>query len=117
MLVHYGFKWLEYDPTDEHPIAWSEEAYSTDPCFASEDGVIETDSFKVEPHGYYKGKHSVGHKPKFTNVSITYELPYVGSSKYHCTTSTDLTRPQLEKCRRDGSCEFTIKDGCPPDWR
>jgi hypothetical protein len=120
MLVHYGFKWLEYPyyPNDEHPFgAWTETAYSTDPCVANEDGVIETDQFKIEPHGYYKGAYSFGHKPKFTQVSITYELPYVGSSNKQCTTSTDITRSQLAKCRRNGRCEFAISDGCPPNWR
>lgn len=120
MLVHYEFKWLEYPyyPYHEYPFGtWSEARYSTDPCFANEDGVIETDQFKVKPHGYYKGIHAVGKKPKFTLVSITYELPYVGSSTKHCTTSTDITRSQLDRCRRDGRCEFTFRDGCPPEWR
>ena len=120
MLVHYDFKWLEYPyyPNDEHPFgAWSESGYSTDPCFANEDGVIETDQFKVEPHGYYKGIYSFGKKPKFTVVFITYELPYLGSTTKHCTTSTHFSRSQLDKCRRNGRCEFTIRDGCPRDWR
>ena len=120
MLVHYGFKWLEYHyyPYDEHPFGvWIEASYSTEACFATEDGVIEVDQFKVEPHGYYKGIYSIGKKPKFTTVSITYELPYVGSSSKQCTTATDITRSQLEKCRRKGPCEFTMKDGCPPEWR
>jgi hypothetical protein len=120
MLVHYGFKWLEYPyyPYDEYPFGtWTEANYSTDPCFANEDGVIEADRFKLEPRGYYKGVYSFGKKPKFTMVSITYELPYVGSPNKHCTTATDITRSQLEKCRRKGRCEFTFKDGCPPEWR
>jgi hypothetical protein len=120
MLVHYGFKWLEYPyyPYNEYPFgAWSEASYSTDPCFANEDGVIEADQFKVEPHGYYKGIHAFGKKPKFTGVSVTYELPYVGSSNKYCTTSTDITQSQLERCRRMSRCEFTFRDGCPPGWR
>jgi len=120
MLVHYGFKWLEYPyyPNDEHPLgAWTETGYSTGECFADGDGVIEAAEFKVEPHGYYKGIHSLWRKPKFTNVLVVYELPYVGSSNKHCTTSTDFSRSQLDKCRRSGRCEFTIRDGCPLDWR
>jgi hypothetical protein len=120
MGVGYGFKWLEYPyyPNDEHPFGvWTEASYATDDCFANEDGVIEVDEFKVEPHGYYKGIYSIGKKPKFTTVSIGYELPYVGSSTKHCSTGTDFTRAQLEKCRRKGRCEFTIRDGCPPEWR
>lgn len=120
MLVHYTFKWFEYPyyPEDEHPFGvWSEASYSTDECFANEDGVIEADEFKVEPHGYYKGIYSLGRKPKFTYLFIVYELPYVGSTTKHCTTSTHFSRSQLDKCRRSGRCEFTIRDGCPSDWR
>lgn len=120
MLVHYNFKWLEYPhyPNNKHPFgAWTAASYATDPCLANENGVIEADKFKVEPHGYYKGVYSFGKKPRFTMVSITYELPYVGSPNKHCTTSTDITRSQLERCRRKGRCEFTIRDGCPPEWR
>ena len=119
MLVHYGFRWLEYPyyPTGEYPFgAWTETSYATGACFANGDGVIETDEFKVEPHGYYKGIHSLGRKPKFTHLSIGYELPYVGSTTKHCTTSTDFSRAQLDKCRRSGRCEFTIRHGCPRDW-
>jgi len=120
MIVHYGFKWLEYPyyPDHEHPFgAWTEASYSTAACFANKEGVIEVDQFTVEPHGYYKGIYSIGKKPKFTTLSITYELPYVASSSKHCTTATDITRSQLEKCRRKGRCEFTLKDGCPAEWR
>ena len=120
MSVGYNFRWLEYPyyPKDEHPLGvWTDAAYATDECFADDEGVIEVDAFKVEPHGYYKGIHSVGKTPKFTTVSIRYDLPYVGSSTKHCATSTDFTRSQLEKCRRKGLCEFTIRDGCPPNWR
>ena len=119
MLVHYGFKFFEYPfyPADEYPFGtWSDGKYSTDPCLSNEDGVIETDQFKVEPHGYYKGIYSLGKKPEFTVVWIAYELPYIGSTTKHCTTSTEFSRSDLEKCRRNGLCEFTIRDGCPPDW-
>jgi hypothetical protein len=117
MGVGYGFEWLEY-PYPEHPRGvWTEASYATSDCFANEDGVIEVDEFKVEPHGYYKGIYSNGKTPKFTTVSIGYRLPYVGSSTKHCSTGTEFTRAQLEKCRRKGRCEFTIKDGCPSEWR
>jgi hypothetical protein len=119
MGVGYGFEWLEYPyyPSNEHPFGvWSEASYATDNCVANEDGVIEVDEFKVEPHGYYKGMYSIGKKPKFTTVSIGYRLPYVGSSTKYCSTGTDITRSQLEKCRRKGRCEFTFRDGCPPEW-
>jgi hypothetical protein len=120
MTVHYGFKWLEYPYYSNHDYpfgAWTERSYSTASCFADKDGVIEVDEFKVEPHGYYKGIHSIGRKPKFTALSVTYELPYVGSTTKHCTTATEITRSQLEKCRRKVGCEFTMKDGCPAEWR
>ena len=120
VLVHYGFKYFEhpYEPSDEYPFgAWIEGKYSTDPCLSNEDGVIETDQFKMEPHGYYKGVYSRGKKPEFTGISVTYELLYVGSTTKHCTTSTDFSRSDLDKCGRNGVCEFTIRDGCPQDWR
>jgi len=120
MGIGYGFKWLEYPyyPEDEHPFGvWTEGRYVTHDCFANEDGVIEADAFTVEPHGYYKGKYAIGRTPRFTTVSIGYQLPYVVSTTKHCSTGTDITRAQLEKCRRKGLCEFTIRDGCPPEWR
>jgi hypothetical protein len=114
--VGYGFEWLEY-PYTEHPYGvWSEASYSTG-CVANEDGVIEVDEFMVEPHGWYKGIYALGKKPRFTNVSIGYQLPYVGSTDKQCWLGTDISRSQLDKCRRKRRCEFTIKDGCPSDWR
>ena len=120
MLVHYEFAWLEYPyyPKSEHPFGvWTEARYATDDCFGDEHGTIVTDEFKVEPHGYYKGTYSFGKKPKFTNVSVAYEMPYVGSTTKHCTTSTAFSRSQLDECRSKGHCEFTIRYGCPREWR
>ncbi|MBX3278942.1 MAG: hypothetical protein KF868_13135 [Acidobacteria bacterium] len=112
--VGYGFKWFEY-PYPEHPRGvWSEASYSTE-CVANEEGVIEVDEFKVEPHGWYKGVYA--REPQFTKVTIGYELPYVGSAGKNCATGTDISRSQLERCRRKNRCEFTIRDGCPAEWR
>jgi hypothetical protein len=116
ITFNYNWKWLEY-PYTEHPFGvWSEENYSTT-CSADEGGIVEVGQFKVEPHGWYKGIYSVGKKPRFTGVTVGYDLPYVGSTEKHCHTYTEISRSQLEKCRRNGRCEFTIKDGCPSDWR
>ena len=37
----------------------------------------------------------------------------LSQAKFLCT---DFSRSQLDKCRRSGRCEFTIRDGCPLDW-
>ena len=116
ITLNYNWKWLEY-PYPEAPLgAWSEENYSTT-CSANEDGVIEVAEFKVEPHGWYKGVYSIGSKPRFLGVTVGYDLPYVGSKEKHCHTYTEISKAQLDKCRRSGQCEFPIKDGCPPSWK
>src|SRR5215213_7463478 len=60
VTVRYVWEWLEY-PYPEHPFgAWSEESYSAS-CVTSGDGSIEIAEFNVVPHGWYKGKFSLGH--------------------------------------------------------
>ena len=115
ITLNYVWGWLEY-PYQEAPFgAWSEENYSTT-CYSDKEGVIEVGEFKVEPHGWYKGIYSVGHNPKFLNVSVGYELPYVRNSEKKCYTYAEITRSELDGCKRSGNCEFTIKDACPADW-
>jgi hypothetical protein len=116
ITVSYNWKWLEYPYTEAPFGTWSEENYSTT-CYANEDGVIEVGEFKVEPHGWYKGIYSVGKNPKFLSVTVGYDLPYVRNSEKKCHTYTDVTRSQLDKCKRSGKCEFTVKDACPLDWK
>lgn len=116
ITVSYYWKWFEY-PYRKVPFGtWSEENYSTT-CYANEDGVIEVGEFKVEPHGWYKGIYSVGKKPKFLHVMVGYQLPYVGTNETGCYTYTDITIAELNKCKRSGKCEFTIRDACPLDWK
>lgn len=116
ITLNYNWEWLEY-PYTEHPFgAWSQENYSTT-CYANADGVIEVGEFNVEPHGWYKGIHSVGKKPRFLNVTVGYDLPYIHSPEKKCHTYTDISKAQLDKCRRTGKCEFTVKDACPLDWK
>jgi len=116
ITLNYNWKWLEYPYTEAPFGIWEEESYSTT-CYANEDGVIEVGEFKVEPHGWYKGIYSVGKKPRFLSVTVGYGLPYVGTSIKGCYTYTDITKAQLDKCKRSGKCEFPIRDACPLDWK
>ena len=116
ITLNYIWQWLEYPYTEAPFGSLSEASYSTT-CSANEEGVIEVAEFKVEPHGWYKGIYSIGHKPKFLNVTVGYELPYVRSSEKHCYTYTEISRAQLDRCRRSGRCEFPIKDGCSPELK
>jgi len=116
VTVNYVWEWLEYPYTEAPFGAWSEGNYSAT-CYANEGGIVEIEEYKVEPHGWYKGIYSIGRKPRFLNVRVGYELPYVKTKEKHCHTYTEITKMELDKCKRSGKCEFTIKDSCPLDWK
>ena len=116
ITLNYIWKWLEYPYTERPFGAWEEDAYSTS-CYADGEGVIEVGEFEVRPRGWYKGIHSAGRAPRFLNVTAGYDLPYVGTNINGCYTYTTFTRADLDKCKRVGKCEFTIRDACPPDWK
>jgi len=112
ITLNYIWKWLEYPYTERPFGAWEEDAYSTS-CYANDEGAIEVGEFKVEPRGWYKGIYSVGRAPRFLNVTAGYDLPYVGTKIKGCYTYTTFTKADLDKCKRRGRCEFTIRDACP----
>jgi len=104
VTVRYLWEWAEY-PYPEHPFgAWSEESYSTS-CATNNDGFIEVSEFNVVPHGWYEGKYSSGHRPRFKNVDVGYQLP-------KCYTYSEIDRAELVRCRRGGKCDFTFKVSC-----
>jgi hypothetical protein len=115
ITLSYVWKYLE-PPSPEHRFgAWEETSYSTD-CYSNEEGAIEVAEFKLEPIGWYKGIHSALRKPTFLHVRVGYKLPSVRNREGGCYTYTEVTKSQLDECKRRGKCEFTIKDSCAGDW-
>src|SRR5262249_8201524 len=67
--VRYIWLWLEY-PYPEHPSgAWSE-AYEFIECVSGNDGKVEVPEHEVVPRGWYKGKYSASHEPRFNHLEV-----------------------------------------------
>jgi len=104
LAVRYVWEWLEY-PYPERPFGvWSEGSYSS-PCVTGEDGSAAAAEFRVVPRGWYKGAHAAGRRPRFVRVDVTLVLP-------KCLTSRSYGRRELDRCRRRGDCELTLKVSC-----
>jgi hypothetical protein len=106
----YVWQWLEY-PYPEHLFgAWTDESYSAS-CATDGGGLVEVKEFNVVPHGWYKGIHSVGHKPRFSRVQVSMVLE-------KCIRSWSFDRKALDRCRRrGGTCELTLKASCPASFK
>ncbi len=104
VVVRYEWEWLEH-PYPEHPFgAWSEERHVAE-CVTDGEGFVEVEKYRVVPHGWYKGFYSIGHKPRFKHVGLSFDLT-------KCLTTAGIERSQLKKCARKGPCAFTFRRSC-----